>query len=161
MRANRTTFLNRTPPHLKSWESESLGFCGERHTNSTFLIQFLTQQRARNEVVNIKHFALFASQSAKRVGATTYLASSKKSVWSVPISPIPCPLAKWGRFVLVPVLCLLAYGGHRSQVLVLPAFGAQRKGCDSDISRAVFPSIWASWDPQILQIGGGGQTCNN
>ena len=56
--------------------------------------------------------------------------------------PKSCPSiwAKWGRFVIFPVLCLLAYFIHCSQILVFARFGAHRKGCNNDTSRAVFPS---------------------
>ena len=39
---------------------------------------------------------------------------------SVPLAGFsgpPCIWAKWGRFVIFPVLCLLAYGETASQVL--------------------------------------------
>ena len=39
-----------------------------------------------------------------------------------------------------------------SQALVLTSiWGAHKKGCDTGIFRAVFPSIWVSWDPKTLQ----------
>ena len=40
--------------------------------------------------------------------------------------------------------------GHCSQVLVLLAFAAHKKGCGRDTFRADFSGIGASWDPQIL-----------
>ena len=43
---------------------------------------------------------------------------------------------------------------HCSQVLVFTSIGAHEKGYDNDTFRAVFPSIWVSWDPQTLQNKG-------
>ena len=57
---------------------------------------------------------------------------------------IYCTWAKWARFVIFPVLCLLAYGDTALKSWFLLAFGGHKKGCDNDILRAVFPSIWAS-----------------
>ena len=52
-----------------------------------------------------------------------------------------CIWAKWGRFVISPVLCLLAYGdtalNFSSPML---AFGVHKQGCDNDTFRAVFPA---------------------
>ena len=68
--------------------------------------------------------------------------------------PPPRTWAKWGRFVIFPVLCLLVYGDIALKSWFLLAFGARTKGRDSDTFRAVFPSIWVSWDPQTLQNKG-------
>ena len=61
-----------------------------------------------------------------------------------------CIWAKWGRFVIFSVLCRLPYGKHRSQILVFTSIWGTKKVCDNDIFRAVFPSIWVSWNRQIL-----------
>ena len=60
-----------------------------------------------------------------------------------------CIWAKWG-----PVLCLLAFGDSALTSKFLLALGAHKKGCDNDTFRAIFPSIWVSWDTQILQNKG-------
>ena len=52
------------------------------------------------------------------------------------------------------VLCLLAFGDTALKSEFLLAFGAHKKGCDRDTFRAVFPSIWVSWDPQTRQNKG-------
>ena len=62
-----------------------------------------------------------------------------------------CIWAKSCRFVTFPMLCLLAFGDAARKSYFLPAFGPHKKGCDNDTFRAVFPSIWVSWDPQTLQ----------
>ena len=46
---------------------------------------------------------------------------------------------------------------HMGTLLSSPSFTSTwgtQKGCDNDIFRAVFPSIWVSWDPQTLQNKG-------
>ena len=47
---------------------------------------------------------------------------------------------KWGRFVAFPTICLLACG--------------DTNGCDIDTFRAVFPSIWESWDTFLVISAG-------
>ena len=54
----------------------------------------------------------------------------------------PCIRANWSRFVVFSYALSARIRGHYSQVLVLLAFGAHKKGCDKDTFRAVFPSIW-------------------
>ena len=44
-----------------------------------------------------------------------------------------------------PVLRLLTFGDTALKSWFLLAFGAHKKGCDNDIIRAVFPSIWVSF----------------
>ena len=66
----------------------------------------------------------------------------------------PPYMGKRGRFVIFAVLCLPSRWGHCSQILVLLAFVAHNKGCDGDTFRAVFLSIWVSWEPQTLQNKG-------
>ena len=44
--------------------------------------------------------------------------------------------------------------GHCSQILVFTSIWGTLKGCSNDTFRAVFPSIWVSWDPQTLQNKG-------
>ena len=73
---------------------------------------------------------------------------------------IHCIWARWGRFVIFPLLCLLAYGDTALKSEFLLAFEAPKKGCDNDIFRAVFPSIWVSWDPQTLQNKGKSKMTN-
>ena len=58
----------------------------------------------------------------------------------------------WGRFVIFPVLCLPAYGTLLSSPSFTRIWGAHKKGCDNDIFRAVFPSMWVLWN----QTEGGG-----
>ena len=57
------------------------------------------------------------------------------------VLPPPCIWATWGRFVILPVLCLLAYGDTALKSEFLLAFGAHKKGCDNDTFRAVFLGI--------------------
>ena len=49
---------------------------------------------------------------------------------------------------------LLAHGDTALKSYFLLRFGAHKKGCDNDTFRAIFPSIWVSWDPQTLQNKG-------
>ena len=43
-----------------------------------------------------------------------------------------------GKFVIFPVLCLLAYGDTALKSYFLLVFLAHKKGCDNDTFRAVF-----------------------
>ena len=53
-------------------------------------------------------------------------------------------MGKMGSICHFPRALPASIWGHCSQILVLLAFGAHKKGCDNDIFRAVFPSIWVS-----------------
>ena len=63
-------------------------------------------------------------------------------------------MGKMGSICHFPRALPASIWGHCSQILFLLAFGAHKKGCDSDTFRAVFPSIWVSWGPQTLQNKG-------
>ena len=98
----------------------------------------------------------------RRAGGKMFLNFGPVPV-STPLPPLllapfcpfpPCIWAKRGRFVIFPVLCLLASGDTALKTYFLLAFGAHKKGCDNGIFRAVFPSIWVSWNPQTLQNKG-------
>ena len=41
-----------------------------------------------------------------------------------------------------------------SSLVYTSTWGTQKKGCDNDTFRTVFPSIWLSWDLQTLQNKG-------
>ena len=61
---------------------------------------------------------------------------------------VPNGMGKMGSICHFPRDFPASTWGHCSHILVfLQAFGAHKKGCDNGIFRAVFPSIWLSWDP--------------
>ena len=78
----------------------------------------------------------------------------ERAVFLVKLKGWGCIWAKWGRFVIFPVLCLLAYGDTALKSEFLLAFGAHKKGCNNDTFRAVSPTIWVSWDLKTLQNKG-------
>ena len=50
---------------------------------------------------------------------------------------VGCLWATWRRFVIFPVLCLLAYGDTALKSQLLLAFGARKKGSENVVFRAV------------------------
>ena len=57
-------------------------------------------------------------------------------------------MGKMGSICHFPRALPASIWGHCSQVLVFTSIWGSQKGCENDIFRAVFPSIWGSWDPQ-------------
>ena len=80
-----------------------------------------------------------------------------------PDIPYPTPfskglrvcMGKMGSICHFPRALPARIWAHCSQVLVFTSiWGTHKKGCDNNNFRAVFPSIWASLDPQTLQNKG-------
>ena len=63
---------------------------------------------------------------------------------------LSCIWAKWGRFVMFPVLCLLAFEDAALKSQFLLSLEAHKKGCGNDTFCPVIPSVWVSWSPKIL-----------
>ena len=58
---------------------------------------------------------------------------------------------KWGRFVIFPVLCLLAFGDSALQSQSALAFGHTKRGLAMTLLLLFFPSILVSWDPKYCK----------